>query len=64
MEKRVRDCATRDGNHAESFHTELKIEVTEGSPNQVVIKSSFPKGLTAVARCIEDDLKANIFVKK
>lgn len=63
MEKRVRDCATRDSNHDDSFHSELKIEVTEGSPNRVAIKSEFPKGLSAVARCIEDDLKANIFVK-
>jgi hypothetical protein len=62
MERRVRDCATRDGNHAESFHSEFKVEVTEGSPNQVAIKSEVPKGLSAVARCIQDDLKANIFV--
>jgi hypothetical protein len=64
MEKRVRDCAIRDGNHTESFHQELRIEITEGSPNQVAIKSEYPKSLTPVVRCIEDDLKANIYVKQ
>lgn len=59
-EKRIRDCAERDGNHKESFHSELTIEWTDGDTKEVVIKSKYPKGLSAVVRCIVDDLKANM----